>query len=74
MNTELKLYIISELQRKDIITSPKSIAFNRNMKTQNEKKHITHESIYKWLEKPAQDKYKEFLLYKKGYKKVKAIK
>lgn len=74
MNTALKLYIISELQRKDIITSPKSIAFARNQKTEDKKKHITHESIYKWLEKPAQDKYRNLLLYKKWYKKVKAIK
>jgi hypothetical protein len=57
MNIPLKLYIISELQRTDIITSPKTI-----------------ESIYKWLEQPAQDKYRKNLLYKKGYKKIKAIK
>lgn len=72
MNTELKLYIISELKRTDIITSPKSIAFSWNQK----KKDVTisHESIYKWLDQPAQDKYRELLLYKKGYKKIKAIK
>jgi IS30 family transposase len=74
MNIPLKLYIISELQRTDIITSPKTIAFGRNKKTEDQKKHITHESIYKWLEQPAQDKYRKNLLYKKGYKKIKAIK
>jgi IS30 family transposase len=65
MNIGLKLYIISQLQRRDIITSPKSIAFSRNKKTKNRSKHITHESIYKWLEQPAQDKYRTNLLYKK---------
>lgn len=73
MNTELQLFIISELQRTDIITSPKSIAFDRNNKIGNNDT-ISHESIYKWLEQPAQDKYRKFLLYKKGYKKVKAAK
>ena len=74
MNTELQLFIISELQRKDTITSPKSIAFEWNSKTEDKSKNITHESIYKWLEKPPQDKYKKELLYNKWYKKVKAIK
>ena len=74
MNTELKVYIISELKRKDIINSPKSIAFKWNQKNKDKKKHISHESIYKWLQQPAQDKYKDLLLYKKWYKKIKAIK
>lgn len=74
MNTKLRLYIISELQRKDIITSPKSIAFAWNSKTEDKSKHITHESIYEWLKKPAQDKYRKELLYKKWYKKIKAVK
>jgi len=65
MNIPLKLYIISELKRTDIIVSPKLIAFNRNQKTEDKSKHITHESIYKWLEQPAQDKYRKYLLYKK---------
>jgi len=73
MNNELQLFIISELQRVDIITSPKSIAFDRNTKV-NKCDTITHESIYKWLKKAAQDKYREFLLYKKGYKTVKTAK
>lgn len=74
MNTALKLYIITELQRIDIITSPKSIAFAWNKMTEDKKDHTTHESIYKWLEIPAQDKYRKYLLYKKGYKKIQAIK
>ena len=74
MNISLKLYIISELERTDIITSPKSIAFAWNKKNKNKKNHITHESIYKWLKQPAQDKYRKYLLYKKGYKKNKVIK
>lgn len=74
MNTDLRLHIISELERTDIITSPKSIAFAWNKKTTDENKHITHESIYKWLEQPAQDKYRKHLLYKKWYKKIKAVK
>ena len=73
LNAELKQYIISELQRKDIITSPKTIAKSWNTKQTEKKNHITHESIYKWLEQPAQDKYRQFLLYKKGYKTVKAV-
>jgi IS30 family transposase len=63
-NTPLKLFIISELERKDKITSAKSIAFQRNIKT-DKKCTITHESIYKWLEQPANDKYRIHLLYKK---------
>lgn len=73
LNTELKLFIISELERKDKITSAKSIAFEWNQK-ENTKDTITHESIYKWLEKPENDKYRKNLLYKKWYKKVKAKK
>jgi len=74
MNTDLKLYIISELRRKDILTSPKTIAESWNIKQTEKKKCITHESIYKWLEKTAQDKYRKYLLYNKWYKKVKVIK
>lgn len=74
MNTELKLYIILELRRTDIITSPKSIAYSWNKKTSSTKEHITHESIYKWLWQPAQDKYRVYLLYNKGYKRIKTIK
>ena len=74
MNTELKLFIISELERKDKITSAKSIAFEWNKQTDSKKEHITHESIYKWLEQPRNDKYRQYLLYKKWYKKIKAKK
>ena len=74
MNTELKLFIISELERKDKITSPKTIAFERNKKESNKKLYISYESIYKWLERPENDKYRKNLLYKKWYKKVKAQK
>ena len=70
LNTELKLFIISELERDDKITSAKSIAFERNKK-EEKKDTITHESIYKWLEQPANDKYRKYLLCKKWYKKVK---
>ena len=73
MNTQLKLFIISELERKDKITSAKSIAFEWNNRT-NSNSTITHESIYKWLEQTAQDKYRKHLLYKKWYKKIKAKK
>lgn len=74
MNTEMKQFIISELERKDKITSPKTIANEWNEKTEDKSKHITHESIYKWLKQTANDKYREHLLYKKGYKKVKKTK
>lgn len=74
MNNKLKQFIISELEREDKITSPKTIANEWNEKTEDKTKHITHESIYKWLEQPAQDKYRKYLLYKKWYKKVKVTK
>ena len=74
LNTKLKLFIISELERKDKITSPKTIAFERNKNEDNKKLHISYESIYKWLERPENDKYRKHLLYKKWYKKVKAKK
>ena len=74
LNWDLQRYIISELERKDIITSPKSIANSWNTSIKEKKEHISYESIYKWLEQPAQDKYRKHLLYKKWYKKVKAVK
>ena len=70
INTPLKLFIISELERKDKITSAKSIAFEWNNRTDTDST-ITHESIYKWLKQPAQDKYRKHLLYKEWYKKIK---
>ena len=74
LNSNLKLFIISELERNEKITSPKTIAFERNSNKDNKTEYITHESIYKWLEQPSNDKYRKHLLYKKWYKKVKAKK
>jgi IS30 family transposase len=75
MNSKMKIFIIYTLKRKDILPSPKIIAALWN-NTQTEKKnHITHTSIYSWLETGMWNKYKELLLYKyKWYKKVKAAK
>lgn len=74
LNTKLKLFIISELQRKDKITSPKTIANEWNKQQENKKDNISYESIYEWLKRPENDKYKQYLLYKKWYKKVKVTK
>jgi len=72
MNSEMKLYIIKQLQRTDIEMSPKSIAFKWNKKQSEKKKHITHTSIYSWLETSIWIEYKQLLLYKyKWYKKKK---
>jgi len=75
MNSKMKLFIIYHLKRKDILPSPKIIAKLWNH-TQTEKKyHITHTSIYSWLETWMWNKYKDLLLYKyKWYKKVQAKK
>jgi len=74
-NQKLKLFIIHNLKRKDIIPSPKIIAHLWN-ETQSEKgSYISHTSIYSWLETGAWDKYKKLLLFKyKGYRKTKKIK
>jgi len=74
LNTQLKLFIISELERKDKITSPKTISNDWNKEQKSKKDNISHESIYKWLLKPENDKYRKHLLYKKWYKKIKAKK
>jgi IS30 family transposase len=75
MNTKLRLFIIYHLRRKDIIPSPKIIAKLWNNTQDKRKNHITHTSIYSWLETGMWNKYKELLLYKyKWYKKVKAVK
>lgn len=75
MNSELRLFIIYHLRRRDILPSPKIIAKLWNEKQDDKKKHITHTSIYSWLETGMWDKYKSLLLYKyKWYKKVKAVK
>ena len=72
LNTQMKLFIIKEIQRIDIETSPKSIANDWNEKQASKKDHISHTSIYNWLETSRWDKFKEFLLFKyKWYKKRK---
>ncbi len=75
LNSEMKLFIIGNLQRKDILPSSKIIAALWNNSQTEKKNHITHTSIYSWLETGMWNKYKELLLYKyKWYKKVKAKK
>lgn len=75
MNSKLKLFIIHNLKRKDILPSPKIIAKLWNNTQTDKKNHITHTSIYSWLETWMWNKYKKLLLYKyKWYKKVKKIK
>ena len=75
MNSKMKLFIIYHLKRKDILPSPKIIAKLWNNIQTEKKNHITHTSIYSWLETGMWNKYKELLLYKyKWYKKIKAIK
>ena len=79
MNTELKFFIIQQIQRTDIIPSPKVIAalWKQEQKEQvwklwENKKIITisHTSIYSWLETGDGNKYKQFLAHSfKGYKK-----
>lgn len=72
MNTQLKLFIISELESENIYLSPKIIAQKWN------KKHIfqiSHTSIYAWLETGDGNKYKKYLAHSyKGYKTNKAPK
>lgn len=69
MNLELKDFIINQIQRKDIIPSPKIIAQLWNKKQQEKKLKISHVSIYKWLETWDWNKYKKFLTHKfKWYK------
>lgn len=72
MNSEMKLFIIEQLSRTDMQMSPKTIAKAWNNKQIDKKKHITHTSIYSWLETGMGNKYKELLLYKyKWYRKKK---
>lgn len=72
MNAEMKKFIIEQLSRTDMQLSPKIIAHMWNKKQKEKKKHITHTSIYAWLETGIWNKYKELLLYKyKGYRKRK---
>lgn len=73
LNTQMKLFIIEQLQRTDMQLSPKVIANMWNSQQVDKKKHITHTSIYSWFESWIWDKYKEYLLYKyKWYKKKKS--
>lgn len=72
MNSEMKRFIIEQLARTDMNMSPKSIAKAWNKTQKDKKKHITHSSIYTWLETGMWNKYKELLLYKyKWYRKKK---
>ena len=74
-NQKLKLFIIHNLKRKDILPSPKIIAHLWNATQTEKRNHISHTSIYSWLETGAWDKYKGLLLLKnKGYKKTNKIK
>jgi hypothetical protein len=50
LNTEMKIFIITEIMRNDIETSPKIIANAWNEIQTNKKNYITHTSIYNWLE------------------------
>ncbi len=75
LNTQMKFFIIDEIQRIDIETSPKVIAKLWNNTQSNKKNHITHTSIYNWLDTSRWDKFKEFLLFKyKWYRKKKRLK
>lgn len=72
LNTKMKQFIINQIQRIDIESSPKIIAKLWNSTQIDKKNHITHTSIYNWLGTSRWDKFKEFLLFKnKGYKKRK---
>ena len=66
INSELKRFIISELESDNIYISPKIIAkrWNKTNKIQ-----ISHTSIYAWLETGDGNKYKRYLAHTyKGYK------
>lgn len=64
MNSKLKLYIIDQLKRKDILASPKIIANKRNEHIEERKSYISFVSIYKWLETWDWNKYKRYLPHK----------
>ena len=75
MNSEMRIFIICNLKRKNILPSPKIVAALWNNTQTEKKKHITHTSIYSWLETGMWNKYKELLLYKyKWYKRIKVKK
>lgn len=72
IHTDLKLFIISELESENIYISPKIIAqkWNKNNTIQ-----ISHTSIYTWLQTWDGNKYKKYLAHSyKGYKTNKAPK
>ncbi len=72
INTDLKLFITSELESENIYISPKIIASKWN---KNNIVHISHTSIYSWLETWDGNKYKKYLAHSyKGYKTNKALK
>lgn len=72
MNTDMKWFIVEQLSRTDMQLSPKVIAHMRNSRQTDTKRHITHTSIYTWLETWMWNKYKKYLLYKyKWYHKRK---
>lgn len=67
MNNEMKHFIISELEAENIYLSPKIIASKWN---KDHNIHISHTSIYSWLETWGGNKYKKYLAHSyKGYKK-----
>ena len=70
MNSQLRLFIIYHLKRKDILPSPKIIARLWNDTQTKKKNHITHVSIYSWLETGMWNKYKvsrtQFLVHFKS--------
>lgn len=74
MNQKLKLFLIYHLKRKDRIFSPKSICEEWNKNQSNKKDHISHTTLYSWLKTSRWERFKKYLLYKKWYKKVKAVK
>jgi len=71
MNSDLRLFLIHHLRKKDIIYSPKSIAKAWNNTQTDKKNYISHTLIYEWLNTNRWEKYKKLLLYKKWYKKIK---
>jgi len=69
MNSELKRFIISELESENIYISPKVIASRWNT---NNISQISHTSIYAWLDTGDGNKYKKYLAHSyKGYRKNK---
>ena len=66
MNSKMKLFIIAELESRNIYISPKIIAHTWN---QENELQISHTSIYAWLETWDWNKYKKYLAHSyKGYK------